>query len=514
MAKFVVAPGRTFILATVFITGAAVLALEIFGTRLIAPFYGSTIYVWSSLIAVTLFSLALGYLVGGIWADRQLSSYWFFGPIAAAGCWAAFIPLVRPLIFVKTQMLGVALGALASAAALFAAPLVLLGSVGPQAIRRISADMGHVGRSSGYVYALSTLGSVMGALLSGFWLISVAPMTQLTLGLAALLAGWSALGFWRSNQVRAAVSTAAIATVFSIIALKSPSLVSNNMLMNRESPYGQVKVLEHQRVRYLLIDGVSHSSMDMLTGQSVHDYVQFLEALPWMRKRPQRALVVGLGGADLPRMFERQYGMIVDAAEIDPVVLDAAQRFFGFERSRGEVRLWDGRRYVRSRPTQYYDFVIMDAFGADRQPPHLITTEFFHEAKRILKFDGILAINTIGLVRDDGALPWENLYRTLQESFSNFLVIGLNEDDNGIANIILMASDSPMLPQWETAPENQHVREFWSRSLNNEIYPDAARLLRARAYRDDFASFDIDSTPAMVKFRAKLIKSRAGVLLF
>ncbi len=148
---------RFFVYLAVIVSGASVLALEILGTRIIAPFYGSDIYLWSALISVTLAALSVGYVIGGRKADRGTSVGWLSTIIGLAGVWIGIIPWLRIPIFSLAERLDLQLAVLLVATLLFFVPLMLLGMVSPYAIRLMASSLNVVGRTAGDLYALSTL---------------------------------------------------------------------------------------------------------------------------------------------------------------------------------------------------------------------------------------------------------------------------------------------------------------------------------------------------------------------
>ena len=152
----------------VFITGASVMVIELLGTRMIAPFYGASIYVWSSLISVTMIALSTGYFIGGHWADKNKTGLSLI--IALAGLLTLLIPWATRPILLATDQLGLKAGAFTSALLLFSPSLTFLGMVSPFAIKLATKELDAVGTSSGSIYAVSTVGSVIGTLLLGFFL--------------------------------------------------------------------------------------------------------------------------------------------------------------------------------------------------------------------------------------------------------------------------------------------------------------------------------------------------------
>ena len=142
----------------VFIAGAAVLAVEILGTRILGPFYGVSLFLWSALITTTLIALSTGYIIGGRWADQGPVFAHLCYLIAGAGIWTLLIPVLKGPVLYLAEPLGLRLAVLVAALILFAPPLTLLGMVSPYAIRFQAAHLNEVGRTAGNLYALSTIG--------------------------------------------------------------------------------------------------------------------------------------------------------------------------------------------------------------------------------------------------------------------------------------------------------------------------------------------------------------------
>ena len=160
---------------TVFLTGAAVLVLEILGTRLLSPHFGANLLVWSALISVTMIALALGYWLGGRLADHHGNQGLLEQLIAGAAVWIAIIPTMVRAVSDPLLELDYRLGVLLAAFVSFGPALFLMGMVTPIAVKLSVPDLKHVGRSSGAVYACSTAGGIFGALGAGFFLFPVIP---------------------------------------------------------------------------------------------------------------------------------------------------------------------------------------------------------------------------------------------------------------------------------------------------------------------------------------------------
>ena len=147
------------------------MVIEILGTRILAPFYGSTVFVWSSLITVTLAFLALGYFLGGRLVDKKPNINLLYWIIFISGISILLIPKYSSWVLLQTEDLGMRFGPLAAAFILFLAPLFLLAMVAPFAVKIKTQTLDHLGITAGNLYALATVGSLTGALLTGFYFI-------------------------------------------------------------------------------------------------------------------------------------------------------------------------------------------------------------------------------------------------------------------------------------------------------------------------------------------------------
>jgi MFS family permease len=159
---------RWLLVFSVFVSGAAVMVLELAGARLAAPSLEADSYAWAALIAVTLSALALGYWLGGKWSDRAPSANVLFRILAAAAVLIAVAPWMRDLVTAIAAPLGPRAGALVRATLMFAAPITLLGMAYPFAVRLRTQGLDSVGATTGRFGAISTAGSLAGTLLAGF----------------------------------------------------------------------------------------------------------------------------------------------------------------------------------------------------------------------------------------------------------------------------------------------------------------------------------------------------------
>lgn len=432
---------KHFIYLVVSISGASVLALEILGTRILGPFYGVSIFLWSALITVTLAALSIGYFIGGWWADKGAKVERLCLLLAGAGVWVILIPFITRPILSLVEPIGLRLSVLIAAVILFFPPLTLLGMISPYAIKLKTARLDEVGRSAGNLYAISTLASVISALATGFFLIPNFGIQRLTLFIGFLLIG-TAVVVWLF--IKKSKLTAGISIIFLfILVIFSWQLFAERvdreqgLLFLKQSPYGEIRVIDYDSRRFLMIDGAIHTIMKPENWQSHQAYAVVLDINKHLFSRRGEMLLVGLGGGSIVKSYAID-GWKIDAVEIDPIVIEVAQNYFGLTPDEAEIFPIDGRLFLKSH-SKKYDLVILDAFGSSSIPFHLVTTESFGLIAAHLKNNGVLAINV-------ESVGWKSkivtsLAATLKEHFTQILVLPIDEPPNAVGNVLILAAN-------------------------------------------------------------------------
>lgn len=494
----------------VFLSGASVLALEILGTRILGPFYGVSLFLWSALITVTLAALSVGYAVGGRFADRSATPGRLGSIVGAAGLWVLLIPLLKTPALHATESLGLRAAVLTTATLLFVPPLTLLGMVSPLAVRLRASSLDHVGRTTGNLYAVSTLASVAAALAMGFFLIPEIGVTRLTysIGLVLLAAGIiAALGAGGARgRVAALVILVGAAAGLAAVPEERADPASG-LLAIAQSSYAEIRVVEKNGLRHLLIDGGMHAVVEPETWRSWHPYNAALDVLKPLHPEPGDLLLVGLGGGCLAKRFTT-HGWSVQAVEIDPVVGRIAEEFFGLTDADAERFYEDGRRFLE-RAERRWDVIILDAFGSSSIPFHLVTAEAFGLARERLNPGGILALNMEARGWDDPLVA--SLAASLRLHFASVWALPTSEPPDQLGNVILLASAGPLeFDEYTALPRpRDHLGEehshFWAVELthawDNRFEPDAAGAL---LLTDDRNPVDLWSESINLQARAVL----------
>lgn len=422
----------------VVVCGAVLMSLEIAACRLISPYFGHSIYVWGSLISIFLGGLSVGYYFGGRWADRR-PSLPLLGSIIAATCLMLLaLRYLSPGVceLVINMELGTKLGTLASSFILFFPPSVLLGMVSPFVIRLAAKAVADVGKTAGNIYAMSTLGSIIGTLITSFVLIDLINSNWTVLSLAVLLiltAVFAADRMPRKGVISVPVALAFVLVPISFLAKSAqPSGIIRegyDIVYETDSAYQHIVVTEGierdgrprrdlQFDRYIesaiFLDGIDE---DDPAPEAATGYTNVMHVPLIFKPDIKSMLIIGGGGGTIPREYRRHYDCEVDVAEIDPKVVRISKEWFYFRPdSKLRVHVEDGRMFLK-RTEKKYDAILIDAFtGGGQIPFYLTTKEFFREARERLTPDGVLTMNVIGTLTGRNSRLYHSVLRTWREA--------------------------------------------------------------------------------------------------
>ena len=427
----------------VFVVGAAGLGTEIAAARLLAPWFGASTVIWANTIATVLVALSGGYWLGGRLADRGASLRGLTRLTLAAAVLLAVVPFVSGP-FLRSSVdafdslsVGAFLGSLVAVSVLIAAPVLLLGTVSPYAVRLCVTSVEEAGRVSGRLYAISTLGSLVGVFASALLLVPFAGTRRTFLVFAAALALVSLLGLSR----RFALVPVACAA---LVALPVGTLKATNgehVIWESETQYQYARVIERSDgLRYLeLNEGQATHSVyrpgQWLTGNYWDEFL----VLPFARGSRPPASIAILGNA--AGTTARAYGHFfprarVDGVELDGEITDVGRRLFDLKGPDLHLHTADARPYLRTNPRRY-DAIMVDAYRQPYIPFYLTTKEFFALVRSRLEPGGVVMVN-VGHPESSDRLE-KVLSATMGSVFTTVL-----RDPSEPVNTILLGSDAPI----------------------------------------------------------------------
>ncbi len=472
--------GSRWLEALVFAGGVCGIGLEIATSRLIAPYFGSSTFIWANLIGLTLTYLAIGYYLGGRVADARPEPRLLFAVTAVAAIFTALIPVMsRPILRISLDAFdnldaGAFYGSLLGTLLLLAVPMTLLGFVTPFAIRLRVSDLTRSGQTAGRLYALSTVGSILGSFLPVILLIPVFGTTRTFVALAVVLAVVSTGGLL-ATRARLIPVAAVTLLAFSVAAngvasartIKPP--YRGQLMYETESEYNYIQVLQDGPETLLALNEghAVHSiyNPDALLTGGPWDYFMvaplFLEHFD--AAAIDRAAMIGLAGGTAVRELAAVYPSIaIDGVEIDRTVVEVARRYFAMNEPNLNVVIADGRYFLRTTDERY-DIVGIDAYRQPYIPFQLTTREFFQEVAAHLEPGGVAVVNA-GRTSTDFRLV-DALASTMASVFSHVFLIDVDRYDN---TMVIGTNDPASIDAfWRNAGELQDgpLREVAMRSI-------------------------------------------------
>jgi len=415
-------PSRWFLLLTAFVTGAVVMALEILGSRLLAPVFGNSLFVWGALIGVILAAMSSGYAFGGWISDRYSGGKVLAGLLLFSGSWTFLIAwLSQPVLFkVAGAIEDPRWGPCAAAGLLLAPPAFGLSGVLPAMLRLAVSDLDYLGRHTGRMIALSTVGSLAGTWGTAFFFLSWIGSQALVAWLGAIQV---VLGIWWVIKGTAIRPLGLGALVFLLAGLGSAALnpvqMLNAPMYQEDSPYQQVRIRDDELFRYLILDRTFHAVMWKAEPVTLFlPYSQLMVAsLAWVAE-PKRGLIFGHGGGSLTKWLAQRWPELeLDVVEFDPVVVRMAEEFFSYRPPpQHHVYVRDARVFLNAT-NRTYDLIWVDAFARHMIPFHLTTEEFFWELRAHLAPNGVLAVNLASSGEGGDLLRANAVVQTMKQSF-------------------------------------------------------------------------------------------------
>lgn len=429
----------TVFYALVFLAGFANLATEIIGPRLVASLFGSTTVIWAIIISVTLVGISVGYVLGGRTPPGRVLRVLPVALIVNA-IWLTLVSWLIWRLPHQFAAVGYASIALVSIAAFFP-PSVLFSMTSPLIISLISSytPQDKIAREVGNLYAISTLGSVVGALAAAFILIPYLGLSA-SLKLFAIGSALFAIVFMQPRW-RLAGASVLLALVFA----PQPSYQleeSENMtlLEQREGYYQTIRVFtDHTTYVRMDLGPTFQTSMSLPDKEPIYHYAAEMVALAG-EVRGKQILIIGGAGHTQARVLEKRGASVVEV-EIDPHVIALSDRYFG--EIEGEVLAADGRAYLERLQGRQYDLIILDAYDALASAPVQLTTrEFFEACNRALIPGGRLIFNFIGVPSGPSANSFRAIAATMQTVFADVRASQIDGED--LTNLILIGAQTEL----------------------------------------------------------------------
>jgi predicted membrane-bound spermidine synthase len=404
-----------------FVEGGAVMTAELVGAKLLAPFFGTSLYVWAATLGVTLGGLMSGYYVGGRASVKFEDSNRTVHLVVLIGCLSLLVmPWISPWVMNLCMGLSLQAGAVLSLLVFLFPTLFFMGMVSPLLIKILTDEKEKAGNNAGNIYAISTLGGILFTFFMGFYFIPEyglwLPAVLTSLAMLAFPLFW----FFNSKKTRTAILFLMFFVLMSFLSYGFKMEEEKyKIIYKRESLLGQIKVVEinnneNGSLRALLVNNTMQTVENLDNPDySYWQYTDYIIQLLEDHAPSSKGLLLGVGGGTiLKRLLSK--GMNVDAVEIDPYVAKVAYDYFMLPKEK-EIHIQDARYYMRKSPQKSYDYIIIDVLKGESAPEHLLTVESINHSLTLLKDNGQILINFYGYTDGKIGLAFRSLIKTIKE---------------------------------------------------------------------------------------------------
>ncbi len=525
------------LLMLAFVEGGVVIGVQLMGAKMFTPFYGSALFIWTSIIGVTLMALTAGYFIGGRLSQHPDPGKILFLLFQGSALWIVLMPMIALPVLNGTSLLidgvgsiGMHLAAVLSAFVLQGIPLILLGATTPMIIKLLASKIDVSGKISGKVYAVSTVGGILAAFTGGFYIIPAFGVTWPVMVMGAALALTAYGVFFRYHPYLAA-NILLMAGAIALVGANRSSAGSENgtsLRYQSEGILGQLKVtdvyqkevseyLKHKvYIRTLLLNGINQTQiiytptnpMLLKKNTSTFGYIHRIGTLSSLMPAGADVLLLGLGGGTMAKEFT-QLGFSIDAVDIDERTYDLSNRYFNFDPQSTRFYVDDARHFIRT-VGKTYDGIVFDLAAAEVQPSNLFTLQGFREVKQLLRENGMILITFQGYI-DPGetSLPVRSILKTLQSvGFQVYYSFNEKTTPGRLVDIQIIASmDHPPFHRLDLnrlntcCSERKDIQEM----VLNPVQDANFNLSTAHILVDDKPSLDMLNAQGIIAWRKYML---------
>jgi len=431
-----------------FLEGGSLMATELMSARMLAPYFGSSLFVWAAVLAITLGALTLGYFLGGQISQKERKEKILLLVLIFCGILLMLMPFTAKWILNFAHHFNFTDAVIGSTILIIFPPVIGMGMVSPLVVSTLDNSIETSGKRAGTVYAISTAGGILFTFLFGFFVIPRFGLTIPCIFTGFLLGVVPAILLLKNGWKQPGLF---IITFLSVLAyqrwqsgLKSELL---SVLYQKEGILGQVLVAEIavpntnpiQIERVLFVNRIIQTSMNP-ANKKFNDYAYFNLTSDILSRFPRGSdmLVLGLGGGVLAQEGISK-GFNVDAVELDERIIEVAHKFFGMD-TMVNVFQDDARRYLNNC-SKKYDFILFDLFRGEETPAHVFTAESIAKTRDLLKPGGLVLINANGYYRGDIGKGTRSLYKTIT-AMGLYTELYMTGETESSSNMIYFISNS------------------------------------------------------------------------
>lgn len=466
----------------VFICGAVVMIFELVGSRVLGPYVGTSIFVWTSLIGIILGSLSIGYYLGGNIADKNPKINTLSLIVFLSAIFIGLTIIIKDflLIYLQTGIPNIKVSSVIASLLLFSPASILLGMVSPYAAKLKLDSLNTSGKTIGNLYAISTAGSIFGTFLSGFYLIPHFGTNKLLIILSITLIITS-LFLFSKKIIKSRLSILILMIIGWYFVTGFNYLSQNTGFIDIDTAYNRIWIYDYinqktnKSARIMGINNENHSSMFLDSDELTNEYTKYYHLAKHFFPDFKTTLMFGGAGYSYPKSFLNSYAeATIDVVEIDPMVTKLAKKYFNLkENFRLNIYHEDGRVYL-NKTQKKYDVIFGDAFSSHYSLPYQLTTkEAIQKKYNILNDNGVVILNLISAIDGKKGAFLRAEYATYKIIFPQVYLFPVQEatDGNEVQNIILIALKSKDKQNFNDADPglNEYLQHLWKKEIADDV---------------------------------------------
>lgn len=489
------------LLVSVFVVGMAVLILEIVAIRILSPYYGNTIYSTSSVIGMVLGALSLGYYLGGRLADAHPKISLFYTIIIVAGLLVISVYFLQiTLLPLLAILFSITLGPLIFSFFLFFTPMLIFGLVSPFAVKLHKKEGNAVGQQSGEVFFWSTLGSIAGSLLTGFFLIPHFGITAIVIGTGVFLFLFGMICLWVVKAMRAVNVLLLLVFLGAISLLLLPGgFKKSTLLYEKDGVYERIRIQDGQwqerPARFLFQDMSYSAAMYLASDELAYEYTKYYELYKLVKPEAKSAFIIGGGAYSIPKaLLKDSPDLYIDVTEIEPELFSLAKQYFNLQENIRLVNYTEDGRYYLTKNKKIYDLMVTDVYYSFFSIPIQFTTkEFFELAKNRLSENGVFVGNFAGSLSKKPPSFILSEMRTFKQIFPNSYFFGVSDPKANIPqNIIFLGINGQKPLDFKNAEKvtNKNVGSVINLAFLKTINIDEFDFTQHREITDNFSPIE------------------------
>ncbi len=464
---------------TNFLAGALGMIIELVAARILSPYLGNSQLIWTCIIGMMLAFMSVGYYIGGKIADKKPSKSIMSLFLLNAALFTSLIPLIeveiiKPLSGLTTKI-NPSIIAIICSSITFGPTSLFLATISPFAVKLKEIEYekeNNIGKISGKMSALSTIGSIVGTFTAGFILIPNIGVKNIIL-ISTIIIFILSFILYEEKTIPYIIKSILTITILMGIIIHGKTLFHKSnpdIILDTDSEYSRIwirKINKSSKQIYTLEADKGYESISTNNGTLYSDYMKYYDLFDYYNSNTQNVLMIGGAAYVYPTYFLNTFkNKNIDVIEIDPKMTRLAEEYFNLDtkNKRLSIHHQDGRAYLNNT-SKKYDCILIDAFKGINAPFHLATYEAVLNSKKALNENGILIANIASSLEGEESDFIKHEYSTYKAVFDEvklFKVQGNIFQENELQNLILIGFKNA--PQADT-----EKKEIYESLLKNEL---------------------------------------------